>query len=106
MMDRLDYEYGSMLGAPVRRTIRKRPSDYLREGENFRVGFECGEQFLKYTIDAIGADRILYASDYPHEPSEEEILEELPEFLDNPSYADDHKRQIVYSNAKRFYRID
>ena len=106
MMDRLDYEYGSMLGVPVRRTIRKRPSDYFRDGENFWVSFECGEQFLKYTIDAIGADRILYASDYPHEPSEEEILEELPEFLENPSYADDHKRQIVYSNAKRFYRID
>ena len=106
MMDRLDYEYGSMLGVPVRSKIKKRPSDYIREGDNFWVGFECGEQYLKYTIDAIGSERILYASDYPHEPSEDEILEELPEFLDDPGYTDEAKRNIVYANAKRYYNID
>lgn len=107
MMDRMDYEYGSILGIKTRALLKKRPSEYIREGENFWVGFECGERNLKYTIDAMGgSDRILYASDYPHEPSEEEILEELPEFLADPQYSDADKRNIVYNNAKRFYRID
>lgn len=105
MMDRLDYEYGSMLGVAVRQKIKRRPSEYFRDGDNFWVGFECGERNLKYTIDAIGSERILYASDYPHEPSEEEILEELPEFLDNPEYSDEVKHNIVYKNVKRFYNI-
>ena len=105
MMDRMDYEYGSILGIPVRNKIKRKPSEYIRDGDNFWVGFECGERNLKYTIDAIGSDRILYASDYPHEPSEEEILDELPEFLENPEYSDEVKENIVYNNAKRFYNI-
>ena len=105
MMDRLDYEYGSILGIPARRKIKRKPSEYIREGDNFWVSFELGEQALKYTIDAMGSERILYASDYPHEPSEEELLEELPEFIANPAYSEQVKRNVLYNNVKRFYSI-
>lgn len=106
MMDRLDYEYGSVLGLSIRGKLKKkRPSQYISEGDNFWVSFELGENALKYTIDAMGSERILYASDYPHEPTEEELLEELPEFIANPAYSLAVKKNILYKNIKRFYNI-
>ena len=105
MMDRLDYEYDSIFGSGARKKIKKRPSDYMREGENFWVAMELGETNLKYTIDAMGPDRILYASDYPHEPTEEDLTTELPEFLENNAFSDEVKQKLVHDNMIRFYNL-
>ena len=105
MMDRLDYEYDSIFGAPVRARLKKRPSDYMREGDNFWVAMELGETALKYAIDAMGPDRILYASDYPHEPTEEDLTTELPEFLESNEYSNEVKQKLVHDNMISFYNL-
>jgi predicted TIM-barrel fold metal-dependent hydrolase len=64
-----------------------------------------GEMSLKYVIDAIGSDRIIYASDFPHEPSEAEIIGDVPEFLADTRYSGEVKRKILSSNAKALYGI-
>lgn len=106
MMDRLDYEYESVFGTASRKKLKKRPSDYLREGDNFWVAMELGEANLKYTVDAIGPDRILYASDYPHEPTEEDLTTELPEFLESNAFSDEIKQKLVYDNMIAFYGLN
>ena len=106
MMDRLDYEYDSIFGAAARKRLKKRPSDYIREGDNFWVAMELGESALKYAIDAMGPDRILYASDYPHEPTEEDLTTELPEFLESNEYSDEIKRKLVHDNMISFYNLN
>ena len=35
MMDRMDYEFDSIFGTAARKKIKKSPSEYIREGENF-----------------------------------------------------------------------
>jgi predicted TIM-barrel fold metal-dependent hydrolase len=105
MMDRMDYEYDSIHGVECRKRLKKRPSDYFREGESIWVAMELGESSLKYVVDMIGSERIIYASDYPHEPTHEDLTEELPAFLANPDYADDVKTNVVYNNTKALYRI-
>ena len=105
MMDRLDYEFDSIFGVAARKRLKKRPSDYIREGENFWVAMELGETGLKYTIDAIGSERILYASDYPHEPTEEDLTTELPEFIDSNEYSEAVKRNLLYNNMINFYQL-
>ncbi|MEE2971201.1 MAG: amidohydrolase family protein [Pseudomonadota bacterium] len=106
MMDRLDYEYDSVFGTKVRARLKKRPSDYMREGENFWVGVELGEKGLKYAVDAMGgSDRILYASDYPHEPTAEDLTADVPDFLDDDDYDDTVKANVLYNNTKNFYRL-
>jgi uncharacterized protein len=106
MMDRLDYEYHAVFGVAARKRLKRKPSDYLR-GENFWVAMELGESALslKYTIDAIGSDRILYASDYPHEPTNEEIKNELAEFIESNQYTAAVKQNLLYANMKRFYGL-
>jgi uncharacterized protein len=105
MIDRLDYEYHSLFGVSVRKKLRQPPSAYLRDGEHFWVSLELGERSLKYVIDCMGSERIIYASDFPHEPSEDEILADVPEFLDNPDYDDTVKGNILYRNTINLYRL-
>jgi uncharacterized protein len=104
MMDRLDYEYNSVFGGAARKRLRKKPSDYIR-GENFYVAMELGETALslKYALDAIGSEKILYASDYPHEPTNEAIKNELAEFIASNAYSAQVKQNLLYANIKRFY---
>ena len=106
MMDRLDYEYDSVQGAEIRKKLKHRPSWYMSETDNFWVSCEMGERALKYTIDMMGADRIIYASDFPHEPTEEDLMTDVPNFLADPDYNDEVKAKILYHNSKRLYHID
>ena len=106
MLDRLDYEFDSVFGARARQRLHRRPSDIIRNHEGFWVSCEMGEACLKYTIDTMGADRIVYASDFPHEPTEEDLTSDLPNFLADSQYTQDVKRKIAGENAKRLYRID
>ena len=100
MMDRLDYEFDSVFGAKARNRLKKRPSDIIRDHESFWVSCEMGEVGLKYALDAMGSDRILYASDFPHEPTEEDLTSDLPKFLSNKVYSDEIKTKIASTNAK------
>ena len=106
MMDRMDYEFDSIHGSKHRKTMSKRPSDYFRHNDQLWFAMELGESSLKYVIDMIGSERIIYASDYPHEPSTEDLTSELPEFLENPDISDQAKQNIVYNNSRNLYRID
>lgn len=106
MMDRLNYEYDSIFGIDARKKLKKRPVEYFQEGEHIWVSMELGETSLKYAIDAIGPDRIIYASDYPHEPTEDDITTELPEFAANEEFSLEVRQKLLHDNTKRFYRID
>ena len=105
MADRLDGEYDKIYSASLRTRLRRRPSEYMRDTDNFWVTAELEEQSLKYTIDAIGSDRILYSSDYPHEPTEEGIAAAVPAFIENADYDDGVKEKILSKNAERLYHI-
>ena len=106
MMDRMDYEFDSMHGVIARKVLKKRPSDYFRDGESIWVAMELGERSLPHVVDMIGSERILYASDYPHEPSFEDLTTELPEFLKSDGISAEAKANIVNNNARRLYRIN
>ena len=106
MMDRLDYEYDSVFGVPVRKFMKRKPSEIFRDTESIWVSCEMGEQGLKYVIDAVGADRVIYASDFPHEPTEEDMTADVPEFIANNEYAEDVKAKVLGRNAKALYNIN
>jgi len=105
MADRMDYEYDSIQGAAVRKRLSHKPSWYMTETDNFWVSCEMGERALKYTIDMIGPDRIIYASDFPHEPTEEDLMTDVPNFLDDPDFDDEIKAKVLYHNSRRLYGI-
>lgn len=106
MMDRLDYEYDSVFGVPIRNKIGKKPSQIMRDTDSIWVSCEMGERSLKHVVDFYGSDRIIYASDFPHEPTEEDLTADVPDFLANNEYSDELKSKILYHNAKRLYDVN
>jgi len=106
MMDRLDYEYDSVFGVGVRKKLGRKPSEIIRDTDSIWVSCEMGEKSLKYVIDAMGPDRILYASDFPHEPTEEDLTADVPDFLADNAYSMEVKQKVLYHNAKAFYNLN
>jgi predicted TIM-barrel fold metal-dependent hydrolase len=99
LMDRLDMEYANRAHqAPL---LKKKPSEYMRSGPIYYHA-ELWERMLPYVIERVGEDRILYASDYPHEP---DLAEAIRAFEAREDLSDQAKRKILSENGKRFYKL-
>ncbi len=62
-MERLDEHYALMPEyVPF---LKRKPSEVIRS-ENFFISCDPDEETLPFVVNFVGAERILYASDYPH----------------------------------------
>ena len=85
-------------------------SDWAMPSEIFKrqcyVSFDPDEEALSYTANSkyVGADRIIWASDYPHPDAKiPGIVRELEEATE--SLSDDYRRLIFGDNAARLYGL-
>ncbi len=65
---------------PNVKKLRKKPSDYLRENVWVTTSGMAWEPAVMFTRSVVGADRVLYAMDYPYQyvPEEVAAMERLP----------------------------
>lgn len=103
MLDRMEEEF-ERRGSRWCPTLQKRPAEYIRSG-NIYVSCEVEETTLPSVVNAIGADHILFASDYPHERDREAFLHDIPEFVERTDLSDAIKDQILYHNPRAFYGL-
>jgi len=99
LMDRMDEEF-EIRGSREAPLLKGKPSEYLLSGR-FYYSFEGEESTLPYVIDRIGADKLLYASDYPHWDSS--WPNTVKKFLSREDIGDGDKRLIMAGNAEKFY---
>lgn len=97
-LDRLD----AHTKMPYPLANKKKPSEYIRS-EQCYFSFEADDQDLPAAIQRVGAERLIYASDYPHWDSEVEGA--IDEVNNNPALQDAVKPQLLGSNAARLYRL-
>jgi uncharacterized protein len=99
LMDRMDEEYEKRgwREAPL---LKAKPSEYMLNGQ-FWYAFELEESTLPYVIERIGADKLMYASDYPHWDSEWPQTTRI--FLEREDVSEADKRLILGQNPQRFY---
>jgi predicted TIM-barrel fold metal-dependent hydrolase len=81
--------------------LQMNPSDYVRSGRYFQsIEMSEGEKLTKVTLDLLGEDILMYASDYPHSESwfpnsvDTVMAWDLPERV---------KRKLFWDNAVRYY---
>ncbi len=84
-----------------RRWLSILPSEYFRR--QCYAGFEVEEWNLAASAQYLGADRILWASDYPHPEYHEGVVDELREAISGLSEAD--QRKLLGENAVEAYRL-
>ena len=98
VIDRLarELEYGGL-------HLKRDPADYFRDGRLF-VGCEGNEKALAYAIERVGPGPFMFASDFPHEISMDNCMEEIDEILEREDLNDEHKQAILGDNARRLYK--
>jgi predicted TIM-barrel fold metal-dependent hydrolase len=84
------------------RTRELRPSEYFRR--QCYVSANADETFLRSVVDQIGADRIVFSSDYPHPDAP--FPHAVDELLALEDLTDDQKRMILWDNTARLYHLD
>jgi 2,3-dihydroxybenzoate decarboxylase len=80
--------YGVKLG--------KRPSEYIRENIVVTTSGMFSAEPLRCTIDAMGADRVMFSADYPFED-----IDEAGRFMDTVPLSDALRADIAFNNAGR-----
>jgi hypothetical protein len=78
------------------------PNDYLRAG-NIYVTCEPDEPILPGVIDVLGADFMMFASDYPHWDGD--WPESTKHLRSRGDISDEDRAKIAGANAQRFYGL-
>jgi uncharacterized protein len=99
LMDRLDEEFEKR-GSREAPLLRKKPSNYMAD-DQFFYAFELEESTLPYVIDRIGADKLLYSSDYPHWDTS--WPNTVRTFRNRKDVSEAHRQQIAWANPQKFY---
>jgi predicted TIM-barrel fold metal-dependent hydrolase len=81
--------------------LTMQPSDYFKR--QCFVSVEPDEDGVKYVIDYIGTDRLVFSTDYPHGDSK--FPNAVESFLKLGIPKDD-KRKILWDNCAAFYKVN
>ena len=96
---RLD-EHAEMFADVWSPELRLKPSDYFKR--QCYVSVDSEEHPVKYVIDDMGSDNIVYSTDYPHVdahfPHSSERFLQLP-------ISDEDKRKILWDNCAAYYGL-
>ena len=99
--ERMDEHY-EVLGVQLP-ALKTDPSKLLERGQLY-FSCESDEKELAHVIDVIGADWIVFASDYSHFDSRFPGAAEP--IVKHPKLGDSIKRKILNDNARRLYPLD
>ncbi len=80
--------------------LRRRPSDYIRDNFYVTTSGVCHSPALRCAVDTVGADRVLFSTDYPMED-----LGEAVEFLRTANLDDTERELVAHRNADRLLRL-
>ena len=82
--------------------LTMKPSAAFR-GSSIYVSLEAEEGLLPATVDYVGAEHFLYASDIPH--WDNEFPKNLIELREHPGLSRETKEKILYRNAQTLFGV-
>ena len=97
-LGRLDF-----MGRPGARAGRKnqlKPSEYFQRNISITTSGVEDPLALQYCIDKIGVDRIMWAIDYPFQPTAPAVA-----FIESAPLPNEHRQKIAHANAERIFKI-
>ncbi len=101
-LDRMDEEFEHR-GAEEAPLLTKKPSAYVHQGGNIFFGLEAEERLLGPTLDLIGNDIFIYASDWPHWDGD--YPESLEEVRRREDLTELQRANVLGGAAQRFYGL-
>lgn len=95
---RLDFM--AMPGARQGLMNQLKPSEYFQRNIAITTSGVEDPLALRFCIDKIGIDNIMWAIDYPYQPTAPAVA-----FLESAPLSDEERAQIAYRNAERIFNI-
>jgi 2,3-dihydroxybenzoate decarboxylase len=80
--------------------LGKPPSQYVKDNIVVTTSGMCSAEPLNCTISALGAERVMFAADYPFESAEE-----AAHFIDDVPLDERTRNDICFNNAARYFRL-
>lgn len=80
--------------------LKRNPSDYLRDNMVVTLSGMYSLEPLICTINALGADKVMFSADYPFES-----IEDAASFMDGVALEPSEKQAIAYDNAARLLKL-
>jgi predicted TIM-barrel fold metal-dependent hydrolase len=99
-MERLDEHFEFL--QPTVPWLTKRPSEYMKSGQMF-YAFEMEEKMLPYVAEFVGAERLVFATDYNH--SDSKFPHTVEEVMERKDISDALKTKIIGENAAKLYSL-
>ncbi|MCY4583469.1 MAG: amidohydrolase family protein, partial [Chloroflexi bacterium] len=100
-LERMDEKW-RIRGADEAPALRRSPTEYVQQG-NWFFHTEADEKMLPYTASVIGADKLFFASDFPHWDSE--YPHNVEELLAREDIDETLRRNVLRENALRLYGL-
>ncbi|HEN4793452.1 TPA: amidohydrolase family protein, partial [Legionella pneumophila] len=100
LMERLDHLYRIPDLKPYRPSIQRIPSEVLRQNVYITTSGRFFVPALRYVLEVMGEDRVLFASDYPMES-----LLDATRFIQDSDLSNQTKQKIFSINAKNLNLI-
>jgi 5-carboxyvanillate decarboxylase len=97
---RLDFMHGRVRIGLDRPKLKLTPSEYIQRNYFITTSGMNWEPTLKFCIEALGADRIMWAIDYPYQDHEDAV-----EFMDAARIPEKDRQKIYHENAERVFKI-
>lgn len=98
---RLDREYEE-LRWEVADNVKTQPSEYFRR--QCFIAIEPSEPYLAQLIDFIGADNLIFGSDYPHMDHNPDVVAEVVAL--QKQLSQETVQKILWDNSVRFYGLE
>jgi 5-carboxyvanillate decarboxylase len=97
---RLDFMHGRVRIGFDRPKLKLTPSEYVKRNYYITTSGMNWEPTLRFCIEVLGADRIMWAIDYPYQDHEDAV-----EFMDAADISEKDKQKIYHENAERVFKI-
>jgi 5-carboxyvanillate decarboxylase len=97
---RLDYTHPVRASYEPRPALSLTPSEYVKRNFAITTSGMNWAPVLRFGIEAVGADNIMFAIDYPYRSTEAAVR-----FLDEAEISDEDRRKIYHRNAERIFGI-
>lgn len=78
----------------------KKFSQYFKDNFYVSTSSQCSPTLLNFLIAEIGADRIMFATDYPYESIKQHV-----DFIDSAPISDSDREKICHLNAEKLFKL-
>jgi 2,3-dihydroxybenzoate decarboxylase len=97
VLNRIDEGWG---GTPQRQQLRQLPSYYVKNNVMITTSANCSPEALSCALLAVGADHLLFATDYPYAS-----MERITRFVETAQISEMDREKIFHVNAERLLKL-